>query len=402
MTRICVDGEELSKEQLSDTPRGQALLELAREHRQPISCLCRPDGRQLPLYTRRISDFLILCRMPKAGLEHHTDCWFYGETADYQGARVTVVDQHDAAIFEDEQGITHLNLSVALHSPKSKAGKQDRRTRSSRKPASAISRAAPKPTIDAQGLLRFLWHSARFNRWYPAMEGKRSWSTVAFHLQRVAQKMDVRGVRLGSRLLIIHSRLIQVAPLALFAQQHNLMPDHDIMMVVARVKSVLTDGPWTKMQLVGMREYLWCADEVWQRFRYEHRDALEVVNRDDGDNVIGLFGVTLNKKGYAHVRYASFFPVTEHYLPFLHPWEKKLMANLIEQTRAFTVRLSPRDISVGVALLDTDEKFLRLSILPPGGHAYPDSGSWRWDADQAVIPTLPRSRSNADTDRVVG
>lgn len=398
MMLIRVDGEDLTKEQLSDTPRGQALLDIAREKRQPINCLCRPDGRLLPLYTRRLDDFLILCRMPKAGKAHHPDCTFFGETTKHLCTSTTVFNQYDAAIVEDDQGITHLNLAVALHLPIPAKALFEKRARSMSKKVGAT-RSAPKATIDAQGLLRFLWHSARFNRWYPAMEGKRQWNTVAFHLQKVAHDMDVRGVRLDSRLVVIQQKIIKAAPLPLFIQHHQLQPARDMMMVIAKVKKTVTERQWTKFQLHGMREYLWCPDKVWQVMRYEHRDAEAVVNCEDGDHLIGLFGVNLIASGFAHVRYASFLPATSRFLPFLHPWEKKLMVNLVDQGRAFSVRLSPGDLSAGVALLDTDEKYTRLSVIPPGGQAFHDMGSWRWDAGQAVIPALPRCRSNVSVTR---
>ena len=56
--------------------------------------------------------------------------------------------------------------------------------------------------LSLRGLLHYLWERAGFNRWYPAMEGKRSYGVVRKYLLQACEEIETKGLRLAERVFM--------------------------------------------------------------------------------------------------------------------------------------------------------------------------------------------------------
>jgi hypothetical protein len=381
ISRIRIGDECFERDAALVNPRLQVLIETARENNLAIECLCRGDNSPIPLYSRRLADHLILCRMPDSGLSHHADCVFHGETTHSHAQ--TVQGERVEAIEEDEAGITHIRLAAPLTIVPI-AERQDA------KPNADVTqkRSPPKPSITELGLLRYLWHVARFNRWYPNMAGKRSWATVAYHLGKTAQSIDVRGVMLSDRMLVVPARVEQMSVVSTFVEEQEITAKTDVFLLIGLVKRVEANNGHSYIAVQNLRERLWFPDDVWRRARTGWQEASAAVEQCEGQCVV-IAGVTINERGYLKTRYASFMAITKDFLPFVTGWEAQLMQHLVDQNRSFAVRLTPDDITAGIALIDTAEKYERLAIVPRGGVAFGDTARWVWNQNLGNIPALP-------------
>lgn len=382
ISKLRIGDEYFQREAALVNPRLQVLIETARENTTPIECLCRGENSPIPVYSRRLGDHLILCRMPDSGLSHHPDCVFHGETTHSQAE--TTQDERVEAIEEDEAGITHIRLAAPLTIvpiAERQTAKPNADTTKKRSP--------PKRSITELGLLRYLWHVARFNRWYPSMSRKRSWATVAYHLGKTAQSIDVRGITLSDRMLVAPARVDQMSVISNFVEEQKIAVKTDIFLLIGLVKRVEANNGQSYIAVQNLRERLWLPDDVWRQARTGWKDASTAVEQCEGQCVV-IAGVTISERGYLKTRYASFMPITKDFLPFVADWEGKLIQHLVEENRAFAVRLTPDDTTAGVALIDTAEKYERLAIIPKGGVAFGDTARWVWNQNfLGGIPTLP-------------
>ncbi|MCA3000340.1 MAG: DUF1173 family protein [Rhodocyclaceae bacterium] len=380
-SQIRISGEVFTREEAQANQRAQVFIELARENNTRIECLCHGDTAPLPLYSRRVGSQYVLCRMPETGLGHSPDCVFYGETS--HSTNTTGQIERVDAIEEDDAGISHIRLSVPL---------------TIRQPADRKKSAAPQPNsprspayaaVDELGLLRYLWHCARFNRWYPSMLGKRGWTTVAYHLGKVASQMEVSGLSLSHRLLVAPGRIDHSSVLADFTNEERIQANTDLFFVIGLVKRVDASHGQSYIALQNLRERLWFTEDVWRLCRPRWEGVEQATQPIDGQCVV-IAGVTVNERGFLRARYANFLAVSRDFVPFVSPWEGQLVSHLANQQRAFMVRLTPDDTTAGLALLDTASRYERLSIIPQGGVSYGDTARWVWDQNMAsTIPELP-------------
>src|SRR5439155_1808094 len=98
------------------------------------------------------------------------------------------------------------------------------------KPPSEVTVA--RKTLSLRGLLHYLWQRAGFNRWYPRMQGKRSYWVIRKHLIQACDEVETKGLRLSERLFIPEQCSLDRA--AEITQRHKealstlLSPDADV------------------------------------------------------------------------------------------------------------------------------------------------------------------------------
>jgi hypothetical protein len=159
-----------------------------REH--PL-CRCQADGVQM--YIARFEDRHILKRMPGTGAQHAPDCESYEPPSDLSGLSAV---EGEAIVENVEDGTTALKLGFSL----SKLGGRT---------APAIGDSADPGDVRTDGarlslkaMLHFLWDRAQFNRWRPAMAGRRNWAVVRKFVVEAASSSSAKGKPLSDALYI--------------------------------------------------------------------------------------------------------------------------------------------------------------------------------------------------------
>jgi hypothetical protein len=173
-----------------------------------------------------------------------------------------------------------------------------------------------------------------------------------------------------------------------FVEEQEITAKTDVFLLIGLVKRVEANNGHSYIAVQNLRERLWFPDDVWRQARTGWQEASAAVEQCEGQCVV-IAGVTINERGYLKTRYASFMAITKDFLPFVTGWEAQLMQHLVDQNRSFAVRLTPDDITAGIALIDTAEKYERLAIVPRGGVAFGDTARWVWNQNLGNIPALP-------------
>lgn len=143
------------------------------------------------MYIAKHAEYVVK-RMPDTGRQHHPTC----------------------PSFEPEPGTSGLGelLGEAIieHAPDQVEVRTD--FAMSRIPGKSVSRGevvavpaevhAPRKTMSLRALLHFLYERAGFNRWYPAMEGRRNQGVLHKYLSEAARGVRLKGAALDERLYV--------------------------------------------------------------------------------------------------------------------------------------------------------------------------------------------------------
>ena len=152
-------------------------------------CMCVPGG--VEMYIAKHAEYVVK-RMPDTGNQHHPTC----------------------PSFEPEPGMSGLGelLGEAIieHSPDQVEVRTDFPI--SRMPGRSMPRGeaitdppevhAPLKRMSLRALLHFLYERAGFNRWYPAMEGRRNQGVLHKYLSEAAKGVLLKGTMLDERLYV--------------------------------------------------------------------------------------------------------------------------------------------------------------------------------------------------------
>jgi hypothetical protein len=166
----------------------QALARVYDSSERP-RCMCVPGG--VELYVARHDDYLIK-RMPGTGGLHHVTCHSFEPEPCTSGLGALLGD----AIVENTPGELELRTSFALTHG---VGKAAMRGEAADEPP-AVHVTGSRMSLRA--VLHFLYDRAGFNRWYPAMEGRRSQAVICKFLTLAAQGVVLKGRPLEERLYL--------------------------------------------------------------------------------------------------------------------------------------------------------------------------------------------------------
>jgi hypothetical protein len=169
----------------------QLQLALARIHEssERPRCLCVQGG--LEMYVARHAGFVIK-RMPGTGHLHHATCPSFEPEAGQSGLGELLGE----AIVEHAPEQVEIRTAFALARV---TGRPIPRGGASDDPAVV---EAPRKRMSLRAVLHFLYDRAGFNRWYPAMEGRRSQAVIQRYLTAAAQGVTLKGCTLEERLYV--------------------------------------------------------------------------------------------------------------------------------------------------------------------------------------------------------
>ena len=142
------------------------------------------------MYVSKFGDFVIK-RMPETGAEHRPTCPSYELPASESGLGEVLGE----AIIERGQEGVELRLDFPLTR---RIGRSF--AVADREPPAEVTVA--RKQLSLRGLLHYLWERAGFNRWYPRMQGKRSYWVLRKFLLQASEEVETKGLRLAERVFI--------------------------------------------------------------------------------------------------------------------------------------------------------------------------------------------------------
>ena len=353
-------------------PRFQDILATCYNDSARPRCLCVPEG--VDMYIARFKNFVIK-RMPGTGERHHPACTHY-EPAYGQSGLGEILGE---AIIEHAPDLVEVRLDFPLT-------RRLGRPFSPSKPSEKTEVTAARRKLGLRGLLHLLWERAGFNRWYPKMEGKRSWWIIRKHLLEAAAEIQAKGTRFDKRLFVPEpfrledadaiARRRATALSVLFSSSANFQ--FTMMVVIGELKEC-TDTPLgCKIVLKHMPDCpLYLEIKTAERFRkiflYEYETWLQEKEIRYDSKVPPRFRFVFAGLIYAkrenlfYVDTTTLMMTGENWVPLDYTYEQSLMEHMRAQRRRFIKPLR-YDSKVGAmfpnfVLLDTGATPVSLDII---------------------------------------
>ena len=372
---------------------------LAQAHGAKIRplCLCRDPG--VEMYIARFEQRFLVKRMPGTGTLHTVGCDSFEAPATLSG----MGELADSAIQEDiETGQTALKFGFALSK-----GAQKKAPVPSEKEADSVKADARKLTLRAT--LHYLWEQAGFNRWSPAMEGKRSWNTIRKYLLKAAADKTAKGVSVSELLyvpeffVVDQKAEIEARRLATVTQIVNAPNGAQrYMLIIGELNEIAQARYGHKLVLKHLPAYgLMLDDDTHRRLLKRFGAELDLWNLHDHYHMVVIATCEVNRSGTALVVEVALMPVTAQWIPVESEIDAALVAALEKRRYQKMLRYNlPATRPLATALLTDTETPTALYIEPPGAdEAYltalgalivdNELDAWTWKPLQGGMPPLP-------------
>ncbi|HYE70943.1 MAG TPA: DUF1173 family protein [Aquabacterium sp.] len=404
-----VDGVPLSP----GDGRWQRALERAHASGVKALCLCRPAG--VPMYIARYQQFFVK-RLPETGHEHHPTCLSYEQPASQSGFGEVLGD----AVIERAPDRIEVRLEFPL----------------TRRPGRSVvpgdggvvrtEVAACRRRLGLRGLAHLLLQRAGFNRWYPRMQGKRSWYVVRKHLMAAAYEIETKGARLADVLFVPEPFVLDdastIAKRRARAMAVLLSPAEDVqfrlMLVMSELKEFSATDIDYRIVLRHMPDCpLYMERKAGDRFKrvfeteyeaFAHQRSAEQSGQATPWRFRFLFCglIYAKREGVYFVDTATLIVLTSTWIPLDHLYEQVLIDELVRQERRFIkpLRFESKEGAMfpNAVLLDTGDTETPLDIVTPFMLARdralkkqalakrPSGWTWNMETEQEV-PLLPRA-----------
>lgn len=380
-------------------PGLQGLLAGLHEASARPRCLCVPGG--VEMYVAFHRQYLVK-RMPDSGPRHHPGCPSFepGPAASGLGELMgEAVVRVDGDRFD-------LNVSFPWVRLAKRAG-----ARGEAADTAEVGRA--KQRMSLRALTHFLFERAGFNRWSPAMAGKRGQGVLHRYLMQAAEDVRVKGEVLADRLYVpepfTEERKAELA-VRRRARLAILQPrdtKHPMALVLGEFK---TSEPAMVGRRIWIRHMpdapLLAEAQTWRRIEHGFAPLLEAVDADGGQGLRLLLAALIRarREDTYEIELASLMLASETWIPLDGVHEAPLVRELVAQGRRFIkpLRYDARSACAfaNVLLLDAGAQPVPLHVLSPfmkpSDRALKNrlldaegAAAWCWSLDEPM-PALPR------------
>jgi hypothetical protein len=369
-----------------------------REH--PL-CLCVADG--VAMYITRLGDRHILKRMPGTGTHHATDCESYEPPSDLSGLSGV---EGEAIVENVEDGTTALKLGFSL----SKLGGRT---------ASASGSAGDPGDVRTDGvrlslkaMLHFLWDRAQFNRWRPAMTGRRNWAVVRKFLGEAAASSSVKGKPLADSLYIPEmfdperaDAIVQRRQAFLSRAVQSQGNRRSLAILIGEVKEIQPARSGARVIVKHAPRYpFMLADDVTRRMNKVFARDLALWDATPDSHLIAAATFGVGVSGIATIEAIALMVVSERWLPFESQYEGMLLDALTKRGSIFVkglrYNLPPTQPMASVVVTQNDSQPVAMYIVTDDADgAYRETlallisesgmASWTWDIAAGPMPDLP-------------
>lgn len=361
-------------------------------------CLCVPGG--VEMYVAQLREFVVK-RMPNTGNRHHPRCPSFEPEAALSGLGLL----SGSAVLEQQTGRTELRVDFPW----------------TRRPGRGS--FPPSPTFPGQvestarrmslrALTHFLFDRAGFNRWTPAMAGRRRWGVIRKYLLEAAEQIDVAGGPLTDRLFVpevfdegtkaqaAHRRREK---LAVLKPRDGTTP---LALVIGEFKTVDEVEEGRRVWIRHMPDApLLVQDRLWQRLTRRHAPLFEARDADTGlrARLVIAALIRARREFTYEIDAASLMMTSGHWIPVEGVHELPLIDALVTQHRRFLKPLrydAPgAEAFANALLLDAGPEARPLHLLSPymdeRARAFKQrairnasSEPWVWETDKP-LPPLP-------------
>lgn len=380
---------------------------LARVYETPARprCLCVPGG--VEMYVAKHRQYRIK-RMPGTGSRHHPSCVSYEPEHGLSGLGELVGE----AVIEHSPESVELRVDFPWARVRGRA-----LPRGDAVPPADVRTARRRMSLRA--VMHYLFERAGFNRWTPAMEGKRSQAVLHKYLIEAATPIAMKGIRLSERLYVPEQfneqRKEEIAERRRKKLSFLMTPEeagYKMAIVIGEFKEADPSALGRKVWLRHMPDAPLLVDHpTWARIERTYGALLEARDADTTIRLRVLLGalVYARREHTYQIDTASCMLATEHWIPIEGVHEAGLLQALVGHKRRFwkPLRYDAKSTASfpNVLLLDTGMSPTRMHVIS----SFMDGkeraakekaveaareNAWIWCTDQSM-PELPPAVSAA-------
>ena len=358
--RLAIKGSVLA---VSD-PRLQDVLAEVYESQERPRCLCVPGG--IEIYVARHRQYVVK-RMPDTGKQHHPGCSSYEPDPQESGLGELMGE----AVLERELGKVELRVDFPWTRTSGRAV-------ACSEPRDVAEVGVVRRRMSLRALTHYLFERAGFNRWSPAMEGKRNQGVLQKYLQEAAEDLTVKGVALADRLYVpepfseatrfeaAQRRRSKLAVLNAVDAQAPLA------IVLGEFKAVDSAALGSRVWIKHMPDApLLVASKTWERMLRVFAPLFEARDADTGHKVrLVITALIRARREHTYeIDAASMMLTSTHWIPVEGVHELPLIDALVVAHRRFIKPLrydARRDVAFPNALLlDSGPRAVPLHVVSP-------------------------------------
>lgn len=383
---------------LAHDPAFQQALARAHVSGDRPRCLCTPTG--LDMYVARHERYRVQ-RLPDSGPQHHPSCPSYEPDDACSGLG------HLVGGAVRDAGSDRVELRVDFPWVRLQG-----RAMPPGQPGDKGEVANPPARMSLRAVLHYLFERAGFNRWTPAMAGKRHQGVLHKYLMGAAAGIAVKGTALSERLYVPERfderRMTEVAArrsekLAITHPQNGCAP---MALVIGDFKACEPGDLVYRLWIRHMPDLpLLLTPQGWQRLVRAYRPLLEAHDADGGRRLrLVVAALVRARRSFTYeIDTACLMLASRDWIPLESLHELPLVEALVAQQRRFfkPLRYDARTAATfaNVLLLDAGPSPVALHVLNASlseqDHALKDgvlqaatAPAWAWSM-QKPMPALP-------------
>lgn len=363
-------------------------------------CMCIRGG--VEMYVAKHRQYVVK-RMPGTGDMHHPSCVSY-EPAYGQSGLGELIGE---AVIERSPELIELRVDFPLARVPGKA-----MPRGESVPRADISTGRHRMSLRA--VMHYLFERAGFNRWTPAMEGKRTQGVIHKYLLEAAAQIEMKGLRLSERLYVPEpfnqERKVAIAERRRDKLAILLAPEDatqfKMALVLGEFKGAESAASGRKVWIRHMPDApLFIDDKAWERIVRMFGDLFEACDADTSTRprLVLCALVYMKREHIYQIDTASVILATANWIPVDGVHELGLLQALTDRKRRFVKPMrydAPPTMAFATALLlDTGATSTPLHMLSPfmspkervakeRAIFVSGAGTWVWNTETAM-PALP-------------
>ncbi len=397
LTRYFIKGQTYT---CADPQLQEALSRVYGASERP-RCMCVPGG--IEMYIAKHADYVVK-RMPDTGRLHHPTCPSFEPKPGTSGLSELIGE----AIIEHSPDQVEVRTDFAISRIPGKA-----MPGGAALPDPAEIRA-PRKRMSLRALLHFLYERAGFNRWYPAMEGRRNQGVLHKYLLQASRGVVLKGAMLDERLYVPEPFRSEFKEEIAARRRKRLAlllsPEDAVQFKMAIIVGEYNGSEPTtfgrRISVRHMPDVSLCIDgKTWHRVERSYGVILQARDADVACKPRVMMVALIYAKGEQvyQVDTISMMLTTESWIPLDGLHELPLIEALQQERRAFLkpLKYDARTAAAfpNVLLLDSGEAPVPMHVVSPFADAKEraikekvvangGASTWVWYADREM-PALP-------------
>lgn len=388
--RFAIKGHVIS----ADDPQLQDALASVYDTPERPRCLCVPGG--VEMYVARHRQFVIK-RMPDSGSTHHPNCPSY----ELEGQQSGLGELLGEAVLESEPGRIELRVDFPWMRMTGRGVPRG-------DPCEMAEVSVPRRRMSLRALMHFLFERAGFNRWSPAMQGRRNQGVIHKYLLEAAEEIVVKGLPLAERLYVPEpfSEITKAEAAQRRREKLTVLRPGEgqipLALVIGEFKASEATTSGRRVWIRHMPDApLLIAGRAWAHIERAFAPLFEARDADTGKPVRLIMAALIRaRREYTYeIDSVSLMLTSEHWIPIEGVHELPLIDALVALHRRFVKPLrydawsaatfpnallldagpAPVPLHVLSAFMDPRERAAKEKAIAGAGE-----NAWVWSTDQAM------------------